>query len=77
VAVVVQPPQRGIEWAFFVKRGGGRRTRLDDNGRIRIAPPSTWPITAGPDESPAGVAGIGIPLPAGSFMIKSLVPGAS
>jgi hypothetical protein len=28
-----------------------------------------------PDESPAGVAGTGIPLPAGSFMIKSPVPG--
>jgi hypothetical protein len=54
VAVVVQAPQRGIEWAFFVKRGGGRRTRLDDNGRIRIAPPSTWPITAGLMNHPQG-----------------------
>jgi transposase len=35
-------------------RRGGRRTRLGDDGRIRIVPPSTWPIIAGPDDSPGG-----------------------
>jgi NADPH-dependent FMN reductase len=36
------------------RRGGGRRTRLGDDGQIRIVPPSTWPIIAGPDDSPGG-----------------------
>lgn len=46
------------------RRGGGRRTRLGDNGRSRIVPPSTWPIIAGPDNSPGGS-------PAGAALQKS------